>query len=160
MPSPEPSAPADPSVLAARAKNDRMLMRALLIAVGVGIAADLVVLALAAVLGDGSALRGALIGSGLALIVTLPTLASALLSRRLPPVSWAMVLMGSWMVKMLLLIIALLLLAEIPGISRPWLGIALLAGALAAAFAEALGMVRSRPRLEVAGSGRSDAEHS
>lgn len=148
-----PSEPTDADIARARARNDRMMLRALLLAVAVGIVIDLVVIAVAWFAGDDGALAGALVGSGLALIVTLPTLGGALLSRSLPPMAWATVLMGSWMVKMFVLIIALLLLRDAEWMARGWLGIALLAGAIAAAFSEAVQMVRSRPRLEVGGPG-------
>lgn len=158
MPAAEPPAaartpapdPRDPGVQRARSRNDAMMGRALLLAVAAGLVIDLVVIVLAATLGGDGALMGALVGSGLALVVTLPTLGSAVLSRRLPPMAWATVLMGSWMVKMFVLIIALLLLRDAEWLSRPWLGLALLAGALVAAVVEAVGMVRTRPRLEVA----------
>ncbi|MGY5764901.1 hypothetical protein ACXET9_06855 [Brachybacterium sp. DNPG3] len=145
--------PTDADIARARARNDRMMMRALLIAVGVGIVIDAIVIALAATAGGEGALNGALVGSALALVVTLPTLAGARISRSLPPMAWATVLMGSWMVKMFVLIIALLLLRDAEWMARGWLGIALLAGAIAAAVTEAVQMVRSRPRLEVAGPG-------
>ena len=59
-------------------------------------------------------------------------------------------LLQLFMVVVLPLIIALLLLRYAEWLSRPWLGLALLAGALVAAVVEAVGMVRTRPRLEVA----------
>lgn len=142
--------PADDAVAQARARNDRMMMRALLIAVLVGIVIDVVIVVLAAVIGPEGAVASALVGSALALWVTLPTLLGARVGRSLPPSAWAMMLMGSWMVKMFLLIIALLLLRDVEWLARGWMGIALLAGALAAALTEAVSMVRQRPRLEVA----------
>jgi hypothetical protein len=147
---PAPSDPTDEGIARARRHNDRLLMRALLLAILAGIVVDAVVILLAAVLGGAGALPGALVGSGLALVVTLPTLASARIARPLPAASYAMVLMGSWLVKMFVLIIALLLLADASWLSRPWVGVALLAGAVVAATTEAVGMVRSRARLEVA----------
>lgn len=144
------AAPTDAAIGAARARNDRLLLRALLIAVAAGLVIDAVVILVAVLAGGDGAVAGALVGSGLALVVTLPTLGSALASRRLDPTGWAMVLMGSWMVKMFVLIIALLLLRDASWLSRPWLGVALLAGAIVAAVTEAVGMMRGRPRLEVA----------
>lgn len=147
-----PAAPGspDPGVARARSRNDALMSRALLLAIVAGLVIDLVVILLAATLGGDGALAGALVGTALALVVTLPTLASARLSRLLPPVAWASVLMGSWMIKMFVLIIALLLLRDAAWLDRPWLGLALLAGAIVAAVVEAVGMVRTRPRLEVA----------
>ncbi|PWH05392.1 hypothetical protein DEO23_12450 [Brachybacterium endophyticum] len=144
------TAPGGDAIARARAHNDRLLMRALLRAILAGIVIDLLVIAAAATLGGAGALPGALVGSGLALLVTLPTLVSARIARPLPATSSAVVLMGSWLVKMFLLVIALLLLGDAAWLSRPWLGLALLAGALVAAVTEAVGMVRSRARLEVA----------
>lgn len=147
---PDPAVPSDEGMARARRHNDRLLMRALLLAILAGIVVDAVVIVLAALLGGAGALPGALVGSGLALVVTLPTVASARIARPLPGTSYAMVLMGSWLVKMFVLVIALLLLGEATWLSRPWLGVALLAGAVVAAVTEAVGMVRSRARLEVA----------
>ncbi len=134
----------------ARARNERMLLRALLLAVVAGVVIDLVVILVALGVGKDGAVAGALVGSALALVVTLPTVGSALAARRLDATAWAMVLMGSWMVKMFVLIIALLLLRDAEWLSRPWLGLALLAGAIVSAVTEAVGMMRGRPRLEVA----------
>lgn len=147
---PDPAVPSDEGIARARRHNDRLLMRALLLAILAGIVVDAVVVLLAALLGGQGALPGALVGSGLALVVTLPTVVSARIARPLPGTSYAMVLMGSWLVKMFVLVIALLLLGDADWLSRPWLGIALLAGALVAAVTEAVGLVRSRARLEVA----------
>lgn len=147
---PDPAVASDEGIARARRHNDRLLMRALLLAILAGIVVDAVVVLLATLLGGQGALPGALVGSGLALVVTLPTVVSARIARPLPGTSYAMVLMGSWLVKMFVLVIALLLLGDADWLSRPWLGIALLAGALVAAVTEAVGMVRSRARLEVA----------
>lgn len=147
---PDPAVASDEGIARARRHNDRLLMRALLLAILAGIVVDAVVVLLAALLGGQGALPGALVGSGLALVVTLPTVVSARIARPLPGTSYAMVLMGSWLVKMFVLVIALLLLGDADWLSRPWLGIALLAGALVAAVTEAVGLVRSRARLEVA----------
>jgi hypothetical protein len=149
MPTPDRPTP-DPTQVAARRRNDHLIFRALLISVLVGIAADLVLLVCAMTLGGHGAPKGALIGSGLALVVTLPTLLTARLGRRLDPTGQAMMLGGAWLVKMFVVIIVLLLVQDDATLSRPWLGIALLVGAVVAAVVEAVTLVRTKPRLEVA----------
>jgi hypothetical protein len=144
-----PSTP-DPAQAEARRRNDRLIFRALAISVLVGIAADVVLLVCAATLGGVGAVPGTLIGSGLALVVTLPTLLTARLGRSLDPTGQAMMLGGAWLVKMFVVIIVLLLVQHQAEISRPWLGGALLVGAVTAAVVEAVTLVRTKPRLEVA----------
>ncbi|EWS83010.1 hypothetical protein [Brachybacterium phenoliresistens] len=148
---PTPAEGAEPAAGAAgiRRENQHHLHRALLLAIVVGAVIDAVLIVLAATLLDGPALRGALVGTGLALVVTVPTLLSARITRDRDPMMSAAVLVGAWLVKMFVLVIVLLLLQDVDGISRPWIGIALLAGAVAAAVTEALALLARRPRLEV-----------
>lgn len=133
----------------AAAHNDRAMLRALVIAIGAGIALDALVILLAAVLGSEGAMPGALIGSGLALVVTLPTLLSARIGMRHGPAAMAGVVLGAWLAKMIVLVGVLLWVRTLPGIAAPWIGVALLVGAVAPAVVEALLLLRSRPRLEV-----------
>lgn len=136
--------------------NDRRLVRALRLAIGAGVALDLVVIAAALLLGGRADLLGALVGTGAALVVTLPTLLTAHLGRRLGPAGMAGLVMGAWLVKMIVLIVVLVLLPGEATVSRPWLGIALLVGAVAPAVIEAWLMTRSRARIEAA-PGAGDA---
>lgn len=131
------------------AANDRHLLRALRGAVLAGIVLDLLVLLAALLLGGDGALAGALIGSALALVITLPTLASARAGVRQGPAAMAGIVLGAWLVKMIVLIVVLLAIQDVAGIARPWLGAALLIGAIAPAVIEAVMMTRTRPRLEV-----------
>lgn len=158
MPAPDPVAPsprreggaAFPDRAAAvRRSNDGQLLRALLVGVLVGVLVDAVILVWAATV-DGAALGSALLGTALALVITVPTVLTARLTRNLPPMTWAGAVMGGWLVKMLVLLLALAAIVRWEWVERPWLGGALLAGALAAALVETWGLVRVRPRLEVA----------
>ncbi|UYG15971.1 hypothetical protein BRM3_10035 [Brachybacterium huguangmaarense] len=131
------------------AANDRHLLRALRGAVLAGIVLDLLLLLAALLLGGDGALAGALIGSALALVITLPTLVSARVGVRQGPAAMAGIVLGAWLVKMIVLIVVLLAIQDVAGIARPWLGVALLIGAVAPAVIEAVMMTRTRPRLEV-----------
>lgn len=125
------------------------MRRAVVIALMIGLALDLVVIILAASLGDGPAVTGALIGTGLTLVVVLPTLAMVFLGRRLAPVTMAATVLGSWAVKMLVVIIVLLLVRDLPSVSAPWLGAALLVGAVSAVLGEGVLLARTRQPLNV-----------
>lgn len=125
------------------------MRRAVVIALMIGLGLDLVVIVLAASLGDGTSVIGALIGTGLTLVVVLPTLALVFLGRRLAPVTMAATVLGSWAVKMLVVIIVLLLVRDLPGVSAPWLGAALLVGAVSAVLGEGLLFARTRQPLDV-----------
>ena len=132
-----------------RATNQRRIFRIVMGAALVGLALDVIVVIIAAIRGDAPAITGALIGTALALVITLPTVVSVRLGARLEPHLAAAVLAGAWLAKMLVVVVVLALLRDVSSISLPWVGIALLAGALASAIAEAIGLTRRRPRLEV-----------
>jgi hypothetical protein len=134
----------------ARSVNDRRLFRALVLAVAAGVLVDAVVLVIAGVAGGDGALPSAALGSGLALVVTLPTLITARAGRNLEIMGEAALLAGSWLVKMFVLVIIILLVSDATWLERPWLGAALLLGAIASAVTEAAILVRNRARLEVA----------
>ena len=78
------------------------MQRAVLLALVVGLVLDAIVITVAAVTADGPALIGALIGTGLTLVVVLPTLVIAVIGRRMTPVTMAAGVLGSWAVKMLI----------------------------------------------------------
>lgn len=132
-----------------RSAGDRSMQRATLIAVVVGLVLDLVVIAVAASRPDAGALTGALVGTGLTLVVVLPTLAIAHLGPRLNPVSMAATVLGSWAVKMFVVILILLLVRDLPGLSTTWIGLALLVGAVSAMIVEATLLLRTRQPLDV-----------
>ncbi len=148
--------PAQPEPLAAshppsprRAASDRSMQRATLIAAAVGLVADLALLALAATRPEGSALLGALVGTGLTLVIVLPTVAITFAGPRLSPVSMAATVLGSWALKMFLVILVLLLVRGAEGVSTTWIGLALLVGAVSAILVEAMVLVRTRQPLDV-----------
>lgn len=152
-PQPEtPDVPARPGRPATprRTAGDRSMRRATVIAVVVGLVLDLVVLAVAATRPDGTALPGALVGTGLTLVVVLPSVAIAHLGPRLTPVGMATAVLGSWAVKMFAVILILLLVRDLPSLSTPWIGVALLVGAVSAMIVEATLLLRTRQPLDVA----------
>jgi len=126
------------------------MQRATLIAAGVGLVADLVLLAIAATRPESAALYGALVGTGLTLVIVLPTVAIAFAGPRLTPVSMAATVLGSWAVKMFVVILVLLLVRDMAALSTTWIGLALLVGAVSAMVVEATVLMRTRQPLDVA----------
>lgn len=139
---------ASSDVSAARERNEKRLARAVLIAVLVGVAVDAVIVVLAVLLGDDEAVLSALFGTALAVVVTLPTPVSARLIARREALTGAMIVAGTWLVKMLALIIALSAVRDLGFFVPGWTGVALLGGAVAAAVIEALLLMRRRADLE------------
>jgi hypothetical protein len=125
------------------------MQRATLIAAGVGLVADLVLLAIAATRPEDAALYGALVGTGLTLVVVLPTVAIAFAGPRMTPVSMAATVLGSWAVKMFVVILVLLLVRDLEVLSTRWIGLALLVGAVSAMVVEASVLMRTRQPLDV-----------
>jgi hypothetical protein len=125
------------------------MQRATLIAAGVGLVADLVLLAIAATRPEDAALYGALVGTGLTLVVVLPTVAIAFAGPRMTPVSMAATVLGSWAVKMFVVILVLLLVRDLEVLSTRWIGLALLVGAVSAMIVEASVLMRTRQPLDV-----------
>ena len=142
-----------------RAASDRSMQRATLIAAGVGLVADLVLLAIAAIRPESAALLGALVGTGLTLAIVLPTVAISFAGPRLTPVSMAATVLGSWAVKMFAVILVLLLVSDVESVSSTWIGLALLVGAVSAVLIEAVVLARTRQPLDVDPAGSPD-EHS
>ncbi|ATG54543.1 hypothetical protein CFK41_07030 [Brachybacterium ginsengisoli] len=130
--------------------GDRAMQRATVIAVAIGLVLDLVVIALAATRPEATALNGALVGTGLTLIVVLPSVVIAFVGPRLTPLSMAATVLGSWAVKMFVVILILLLVRDHPALSTQWIGLALLVGAVSAMIVEATLLLRTRQPLDVA----------
>ena len=139
--------PTDRASIAAR--NDAAMVRVLLRAVLLGAGLAVLAVVIAAVLGPAAALRGAAIGAGLSLVVTRPSLLSARLGASRGPGAFAGIVLGAWLVKMIVLVAVLIAVKSLSGISMPWIGIALLAGALVPTLLEGLMLLRARPMLEV-----------
>ncbi|GAP79229.1 ATP synthase protein I [Brachybacterium sp. SW0106-09] len=135
------------------------MQRATLIAAGVGLVADLVLLAIAAIRPESAALFGALVGTGLTLAIVLPTVAITFAGPRLTPVSMAATVLGSWAVKMFAVILVLLLVRDVESVSSTWIGLALLVGAVSAVLIEAVVLARTRQPLDVDPAASPD-EHS
>lgn len=132
-----------------RAASDAAMQRVSLIALAVGVVLDAVLIVVAATRDDSPALLGALIGTALTLVIVLPTVAVAYLGPRLNPVTMAATVLGSWAVKMVIVILVLVLVRDLPGVSTRWIGLALLVGAVSAVLVEGLLLARARQPLEV-----------
>lgn len=125
------------------------MQRATLVALAVGLVLDAVVVAVAALRFETPAVVGALIGTGLMLVIVLPTVVIAFRGRHMTPVTMAVVVLGSWAAKMFVVIIVLALVRGLETVSSPWIGIALLVGAVCAVLVEGVLLVRSRQPLNV-----------
>ncbi|MCG7426817.1 hypothetical protein M3A96_04385 [Helcobacillus massiliensis] len=125
------------------------LTRAAAIGIAVGVVLDLLVIGIAAVGFDRAELWGAVLGTVLALVVTVPTLLTARFATHRGFGALASAVLGSWLVKMIVLIAVLLLVRGSASVSMPWIGIALLAGAVVATVVEISLMMRHTPRLNV-----------
>ncbi|WP_394214143.1 hypothetical protein [Brachybacterium vulturis] len=132
-----------------RTAGDRSMQRATVIAVAVGLVLDVIVLVIAATRPESTALAGALVGTGLTLLVVLPSMGIAFLGPRLSPMSMAATVLGSWAVKMFAVILILLLVRDLPSLSTQWIGLALLVGAVSAMIVEATLLMRTRQPLDV-----------
>lgn len=132
-----------------RAVGDRAMRRATIIALVVALVLDGIVLAVAVLSADGPAVNGALIGAGLTLVIVLPTVAIAMTGKRLTPVTMAATVLGTWAIKMLVVILVLVLVRDMDAVSTRWIGLALLVGAVSAIAVEAVLLARSRQPLDV-----------
>lgn len=149
IPTPEPDQQQRPAQTATFAATNRALSRGAGIGVLAGLALDAVVVLVAAVGFDAPALWGALIGTGLALIITVPTLITARFATRGDFGTLAGSVLGAWLLKMIVLVGVLILVRGMDGVNLRWVGIALLAGAVVGVLAEISVLMRHRPRLNV-----------
>lgn len=125
------------------------MQRAMILALVVGLVLDAIVILIAALGFEGTALNGALIGTGLTLVIVLPPLVIAFAAKRMTPVTMAVTVLGSWAVKMLVVILVLILVRDLGSVSTRWIGLALLVGAVSAVLVEAVLLARTRQPLEV-----------
>lgn len=150
-PAPEPSTtPAGPAPRpVVRTASDRAMLRATILALAIGLLLDVVVIVVAASSFGTTALNGALVGTGLTLLVGLPTVLTTWAAPRLGPVAMAATMFGGWATKMLIVVIVIIALRGVEAISMAWIGIALLAGALVSVTAEMVLLGRIRRPLDV-----------
>lgn len=134
---------------AARARNIRTLRRALVLSVLAGFLLSLAFVVATFVFGDTKQNMGALVGMGFSLIVTLPTLVIGVWGIERGFAALASLVLGTWLLKMALLIVAILLVRPLPWLSLPWAGMGLLLGALIPTVVEVVLLLRVRPKLEV-----------
>ncbi|QNN81756.1 hypothetical protein H3H54_09960 [Brachybacterium sp. Z12] len=144
----QPETPVSPRKVR-RAAGDRAMQRATLLALVVGAALAAVVVVIAASRPEPAAFWGALVGSALTLVMVLPTVGITFLGKRLTPVSMAATVLGSWAVKMFIVILVLIAVRDLESISMPWIGLALLVGAVSAVLVEAVLLARARQPLDV-----------
>lgn len=126
------------------------MLRATLAALIVGLAIDVIVIVIAAVSFDSPALVGALIGTGLTLVVVVPTAVSAYLAPRLSPLAMAVTVLASWAGKMVIVIVVLILLRDVEAVSFLWVGLTLLVGALSGVAVEMILLSKVRQPLDLA----------
>lgn len=134
----------EPDVTARVTSADRGMIRAAGAAVVLSAVLGLVVVAVAAATADGPAVTGAVIGTALGLVVTIPTFVTTLLAPRVSPLLAAAIMLGGWLAKMALVVIALLVIRNSPSVSVTWLAAALLIGALAGVALETVLFSRLR----------------
>ncbi|MGO1286176.1 MAG: hypothetical protein ACTHWF_04625 [Brachybacterium sp.] len=144
----QPETPASPRKVR-RAAGDRAMQRATLIALVVGVALAAVIVVIAASRPEPAAFWGALVGSALTLVMVLPTVGITFLGKRLTPISMAATVLGSWAVKMFIVILVLIAVRDLESVSMPWVGLALLVGAVSAVLVEAVLLARARQPLDV-----------
>ena len=132
-----------------RAHNNALVQKAIVSAVIVGAVIAAVVVLVAWVCFDPLARNGAIIGALLSLVITLPALIVAYWGIAQRPVIMLGTVACTWGGKMLVLIVCLMLLREATWLSMPWVGIALLFGAVAPTAVEGVLLARTRPKIEV-----------
>ena len=146
-PDPEPAARRGPTALVTPM---RRVLRA-------GLIVSLVALPIAVVLGyvvaGAAGAWGAAIGMGIAVGFFAITVGVALGTAAMGPTTLGAAVLGSWLVKMILLIVILVLLRDADFYSRPVLFIALLLGTIGALVLEAL--VVSRTQVPYTESGQA-----
>lgn len=103
-----------------------------------------VVVGLAALLGGADAARGALLGCALPLLVVAGTWASAVIGRRRPPQAFALVLVASYAVKLVVIAVGLRLFRDVEGIDKVVFGVVAGLGLLLGVVVEALVVARTR----------------
>ncbi|ANP27901.1 hypothetical protein DAD186_13510 [Dermabacter vaginalis] len=132
-----------------RAHNNALVQKAIVSAVAVGAVIAAVVVLVAWVGFDPLARNGAIVGALLSLVITLPALIVAYWGIAQSPVIMLGTVACTWGGKMLVLIVCLILLREATWLSMPWVGIALLFGAVAPTAVEGVLLARTRPKIEV-----------
>lgn len=137
------------SASAARARNIRTLRRALVLSVLAGFLLSLAFVVITFVFAGSKEHMGALVGMGFSLIVTIPTLLIGVWGIERGFTTLASLVLGTWLLKMAVLIVAILLVRSLPWLSLPWAGIGLLLGALIPTVVEVVLLLRERPKLEV-----------
>lgn len=147
-----PPAPAAVNA-AARAtlrENQRRLQRMMAIAIGAGLALDAVVVIVAWLSAGRPQLLGALLGTALAAVILVPTWVVVRMGAQWSPQGSAAGILGSWLLKMAVLVVTLAALGDSEAVAPRWVGIALLTGAFLGLLIEVLLLARLKPRLEVA----------
>lgn len=131
-------------------RNQRALRRAMMTAIGVGLGLDVVVILIALITAGRPQFYGALIGTALAAMVMVPTLIAVRMGEDWSPQGNAAGILGSWLLKMIIVIGGVVLVSRIDAVSSRWVGIALLVGAFLGLLTEVVLLARQKPRLEVA----------
>ena len=103
----------------------RWALRASAVSLGVLAIAGAVV---AGALRGGAGVRGALAGVGLAAIAALVTQGAMVMGYRRAPHVFASIVGGSWLAKMVVIVVGMLVLSRVDGVDRPSFGVVALFG--------------------------------
>lgn len=132
-----------------RAHNNALVQKGAVTSVLVGIVISAIVVLVAWLGFDTHARNGALVGAGLSLVITLPSLIVAYWGVKQNPTLMFGTVLLTWTLKMIVLILILIVLRGEPWLSMQWVGIALLFGAVAPIAVEGVLLARTRPKIEV-----------
>lgn len=106
--------------------------------------------------GDGGA-WGALAGAGLAALAGLVTQGAMVVGYRKPAHVFASIVGGSWLAKMVVLVVGMLALSKVPGIDRPSFGIVALVGIAATLAIDLVAVRKARIPYAIPGSKSPEA---
>lgn len=139
----------DPAPAHTLTAGDRGMRRATLLGLVVAVVLALAMVALAAAIAERPAVLGALVGAALTVVVVAPTAVTGYLAPRLSPVTMAVTVLASWILKMVIVVVVLLMLRDVESVSIVWVGLTLLVGALMGVVIETVLLARVRRPLDV-----------
>lgn len=112
---------------------------------------------LAGILRGGPGVWGALAGAGLAAVAALVTQGSMVMGYRRAPQVFASIVGGSWLAKMLVIVVGMLLLSRVSGIDRPSFGVVAVVGVVLTLGIDVLAVRKARIPYAKPGSNSKDS---